>query len=301
MKIYHQIVKLSLVFVVYFICSSYYKTTLKDDDKLWVTKDTHSNWIAWDHADSKIAFSSNYQGTSNIYYIDLQQLKIEKSSKGLYIANYLDKLSPKNTVYVPVTNTKDTSFFQAEWSFTGNEIACLGNYNSTNELMIVNTSTKELLGTKIFDVSTINWYNPSTILYVLNSDNKKVYSYDVNTKESTLFHQLEMPIIGVSGKIYEVLLITNDGIYEINKQRSEEYFPMPINCEKAYHLNRLNFLATNTKKEAVIIDLNNKVMNPILIGGEQGTVTLSNNKQFVAFTSSGLGGIVIKRIGNSYK
>lgn len=292
-----------MAFMVYASYSTM-KTVMRDGDQLWVTIDDHPDWIAWMPGDDQIAFISSHTGKANLYSINLKFLPIE-TSKGIYVSRYIKDLNSSIQSYYPITAYKDTALAQPEWAPNSKEIAVLakkGN-QSDNELAIINLrDSNKIYFTGVKGIKTINWQNDDEILYVSNKKPTVVMKYVVKTKATEEVMSFEQEINGIAGRQTIALIAYNNGVHKLNLKHGKlETFPMPINCAKVYHLNKMNFLVRNNDGDVVVFDLNNQKTTRMFDNGGFGNVTISTTKNFIATTNPTLGGIVIKKIPNPYR
>lgn len=274
---------------------------IKEDECIVITYDNNNGGIDWDRGDKRIVFQSQYSGSSQVYFIDLMNLKYNAATKGFYTAEYINNLVNKNSIYVPLTDTKDTAHSMPKWSMDGARVLSIGSYNETNEVFITNRTTFKTIGTKVKNISSAHWKSNKELFIVKKDQPKRVYSINLKTLKDSLIVEADTTILGISKQKSTLYLACDGGVLEYKLNSSKKaWFAMHINGHSTGRLKRLNFVVKTKSGEAQIADLNNRKLHPLFVGEGDGSPVLSRSKKFVAFYSSFLNGIVIKKLNRKF-
>lgn len=294
---------LAIIFLIgfSFIDGGYTYREIKYGDSLVVTYDNNLGEIDWDNSGKKIAFEATFEGPSKIYYLDLFDLPINFSRNGFHAAKYVNELTDKKRIYVPIIGSADTAYTSPKWNKNGRKILSIGQAGSENEVFISNRLTKASIGTKIKNVTTAHWKNDS-ILYVVFSDNpKQLVEISRRTKKKKILAKTNHPIIGITKQKNALYLAARGGVYEYSYvTKKPEWFELPIKGKSVFRLGRLNFVGLNYSGSAQILDLNNAISHPFSVGDNDGPPAISRDSKFVAFYSGFVNGIIIKRIDKKF-
>jgi len=274
---------------------------IKNGENLVITFDDNEGIIDWDDSGNRIVFTSSYNGSKNIYYLDLMNIKFSSVTKDFYTANYISELIDKKKIYFPITAGIDTIFECPKWSSSGNRILSIGTYSETSEIFYTNRSTLKTIGTGIKDVATVCWKSNSEVYFVKKIEPENLYKVNLKTKKDSLILNASQNILGISKQKGVIYLACNGGVLEYKKEtKKQKWYKMNINGKTAWKLDKLSFIVKNMNGEAQIIDLNNGTSEALFIGDGDGEPALSENKKYVAFYSKFLNGIVIKKLNNKY-
>lgn len=266
-----------------------------------LTYDTNSGGIDWDKNGRRIVFTSSFEGTQNIYYINLMNLKYSEATKGFYTADYINEFVDKKQIYIRVTAGKDTVYSDPKWSPKDGKILSIGTYKNENEIFYTNRITSKTIGTGIKNVVATNWKNNQEIYTVYKEKNNQLYSTSLAQKTDSLLLTAPSDILGISKQKGVLYIACNGGVLEYKTEtKKTEWYKMNISGKTAWKLNRLNFIAKHTSGDAQIIDLNNGVTESLFMGEQDGDPALSRDKKFVGFYSDFLKGIVIKKLIKKY-
>lgn len=274
---------------------------IKNGENLVITYDDNEGIIDWDDSGNRIAFTSSYNGSKNIYYLDLMNIKFSSVTKDFYTANYVSELIDKKKIYFPITSGIDTTFKCPKWSASGNIILSIGIYSETSEIFHTNRSTLKTIGTGIKDVTAVCWKSNFEVYFVKKTEPENLYKVNIKTKTDSLILNAPQNILGISKQKGVIYLACNGGVLEYKKEtKKQKWYKMNINGKTAWKLDRLNFIVKNINGEAQIIDLNNGTSEALFIGDGDGDPAMSDDKKYVAFYSTFLNGIVIKKLKSKY-
>lgn len=274
---------------------------IKNGENLVITYDDNEGIIDWDDSGNRIAFTSSYKGSKNIYYLDLMNINFSSVTKDFYTANYVSELIDKKKIYFPITSGIDTTFECPKWSASGNIILSIGIYSETSEIFHTNRSTLKTIGTGIKDVTTVCWKSNFEVYFVKKTEPENLYKVNIKTKTDSLILNAPQNILGISKQKGVIYLACNGGVLEYKKEtKKQKWYKMNINGKTAWKLDRLNFIVKNINGEAQIIDLNNGTSEALFIGDGDGDPAMSDDKKYVAFYSNFLNGIVIKKLKSKY-
>ena len=274
---------------------------IKNGENLVITYDDNEGIIDWDDSGNRIAFTSSYNGSKNIYYLDLMNIKFSSVTKDFYTANYVSELIDKKKIYFPITSGIDTTFECPKWSASGDIILSIGIYSETSEIFHTNRSTLKTIGTGIKGVTAVCWKSNLEVYFVKKTEPENLYKVNIKTKTDSLILNAPQNILGISKQKGVIYLACNGGVLEYKKEtKKQKWYKMDINGKTAWKLDRLCFIVKNINGEAQIIDLNNGTSNALFIGDGDGEPALSENKKYVAFYSKFLNGIVLQKLKNKY-
>lgn len=270
-------------------------------DSLILTYDDNSGCLDWDNSGRRIAFESSFEDSKNIYFIDLYDLPITFSRNGFHYARYINELTSKNSVYIPLAVSKDTAFTSPKWNLTGKLLLSVGQYGLKNEVFISKRITRKTLGTKIKNVTAANWKNDSILLIVKKDQPKQLLEISRKTLKSKVILNTEHNIIGISKQKNAIYLSSIGGVCELSySTKKSVWFELPIKGQTTGKLGKLNFIGLDKNNSAEILDLNNGTKHPFSVGEKDGSPVISKDEKFVAFFSGYINGIVIKRVDKKF-
>lgn len=274
---------------------------IKNGENLVITYDDNEGIIDWDDSGNRIAFTSSYNGSKNIYYLDLMNINFSSVTKDFYTANYVSELIDKKKIYFPITTGIDTTFECPKWSASGNIILSIGVYSDNREIFYTNRSTLRTVGTGIKNVVTVCWKSNSEVYFVKKTEPRSLYKANIKTKMDSLILNATQNILGISKQKGAIYLACNGGILEYKKEtKRQKWYKMNINGKTAWKIDRLIFIVKNMNGEAQIINLNDGTSEALFIGDGDGEPALSENKKYVAFYSKFLNGIVLQKLKKKY-
>lgn len=292
---------ISFIISLGFSQGSYTYREIKYGDSLVATYDDNFGIIDWDNSGKKIAFESKFEGKKNIYYLDLFDLPINFSRNGFHAAKYVNELTDKRRVYVPLISSGDTAFSSPRWSNSSRYILSIGEHNGSSEIFVTKRSTRVSSGTKIKNVETAHWKNDSTFYVVFRDNPKQLVEINRRLQEKTVIIETEHPIIGISKQKSALYLSCRGGTYEYSFTDGKlTWFTLPVKGKSIARLGRLNFVGLNYSGSAQVLDLNNAITHPFSVGDNDGPPSISRDEKFVAFYSGFVNGIVIKRIDKKF-
>jgi Tol biopolymer transport system component len=294
--------KINLLTTVFVFCffslfSQTLQTTLKDNQEVLVLQEELYDQISWVNGDHRIAFVSKFEGSRNIYYIDLRSATIDKITRNNFKASYLTQELAKKMVYKPLTEPNDTNYYQPDWSPLGNDLVCLADYENKNEVFLIRVVDKKITPTGLQNIHLVHWFSNDDLYYVESKNRKKLMKYNRITGQKIEVKQFENEIIGFTGKSRDLVVVFMDGVYKINFiTKKEEFYPLPIQSNKVYANGPLSYVAKDAQGKIVHIDLNNKKMIPLVEGTNNSIPYLSESGDYLAYFSSTQNGLVIKKI-----
>lgn len=266
-----------------------------------LTYDKNDGAIDWDKSGRRIAFESSYEGKRGVYFIDLFNLPITFSRNGFHSAKYVNQMDNLSNIYVPVAANSDTIFSSPKWDLKGMRILTIGEKNNYNELYVTNRNTLKPIATGIKDVVVANWKNDSVLYIVKKKHPKKLLEINRFSGKQNLVVETEKSIIGISKQLNELYLSCDGGVYDYSSTNNAlEWFSLPIKGATTARLGRLNFLGLTKEGSAAVLDLNNAQTYPFTVGENDGSPAISNDEKFVAFYSSYINGIIVKRIDKKF-
>lgn len=270
---------------------------IETGDTIWLTQDIHNSCPTWEAGDDAIAFSSRHKGTEHIYKIDLKALKIVQQSKGMYASFQIDESKSKSSVYVPLTEGKDTSYAQPSYSYTTGVLAAIATYSGKKELVIINERKKAPEFTGLKGIDQIHWSDPSEILISFEQQPTKVFRYHTERKDTQLLFQTREKIISLNGNREEAFAVTSKGFQAYDfKDGLGSFFPIAMSACKVARMKRLTFLVTDSAGKVGYVDFNNNDFKPVNFGSGNGLSVCSGSQNYVVYLSSILGGLQIKKI-----
>jgi hypothetical protein len=290
------------LFQVLFLKSQTIQNTLKENQEVLVLQDELNDQVSWVNGDHRIAFVSKFEGNRNIYFIELRTISIDKVSKNVFKASYLNQQIAKKLIYKPLTVPSDTNYYQPDWSPLGNDIVCLGDYDNKNEMLLIRVVDKKITSTGLHNLHLVHWFSNDEIFYVENKNRKKLMKFNRITEQKTEIKEFENEIIGFSGKSRDLIVVFMDGVYKINfTSKKEEFYPLPIKSNKVYAIGALSYISKDAHGKIVYIDLNNKKMTPLIDGTNNSIPFLSESGEYLAYFSSLHNGLMIKKIVKQIK
>ena len=292
---------ISIIIGFSFIEGGYTYRNIQYGDYLAITYDNNQGELDWDNSGNNIAFVSSNNGRREIFYLNLNRLPINPAGNGFYSAEYLNKLNNKETIYNILFSSADTSFYAPRWSKKGNKIMSIGKTKNENEVFITNKKRKKLIGTKIKNVQAAHWKNDSTLYVVHKKKPNQLLEITLIDNKKKIIANTQFPIIGISKQNNSLLLTSRGGVSEFSiKNKTMEWFKLPIKGKTVWRLAKLNFVGLNQNGNAQILDLNNANEHPFCYGDNNGPPAISGDKKFVAFYSEFFNGIIIKRINKKF-
>ena len=121
------------------------------------------------------------------------------------------------------------------------------------------------------------------------------------SNQKILIAETSFPILSISKQNQTLLLTSKGGVSEFSiKNKTLEWFKLPIRGKTVWRLAKLNFVGLNKNGNAQILDLNNANTFPLCFGDNNGAPAISGDKKFVAFYSESFKGIIIKRIDKKF-
>lgn len=191
---------------------------LKFGESIVLTNDSHDSWLDWSPDGSKIAFISARSGSNNIYYISLNEIRLEQVSKDTKDQEiYIPK---SGAVISQVTNFMRDNISYPAWSIDGKHILFVrtekiisgGKKEWHSRLESISIAFNEVTKYKINNVEYGRWYGNDKILLLKENDKLRLYIYFVKSENTEIFYKSTSQIVGFNISNSEIIISERDGI-----------------------------------------------------------------------------------------
>lgn len=271
-------------------------TDLESGDRAFIANSEIATFPAISPQSDEVCFVTTKDGQNLLRTVNLLQVELKKRGKGLYFSKNLKDLDPRSELYKTILSSSDTSFYNPEYSLKGTKVMCLSESNEfKGKPVYYDFKKKRKHYTKIDGVYSSAWKSDSELMLCFTSDSSAIYSFDLTSQDTTLLKRFDKNIKSLNRQKQSILVAFHNRIENYsNNFNYKDGYPIRFAYEKAFLLDELNLITTNSKDQSVNIDFNNNVVNPLILGSKDINPVLSYDMKYVVVYSKSLKGIILR-------